>query len=168
MVWVQDKTSQDTHLFQRSVSLFCTVAQSTHPHMPAYRTPTPISNRLAHNHPTQDRLFWASEESVSSFAASPAAVPSPGACSVLAPSMGSGPRGGRGEPSLAGSSANTQRIHHSPLPAGPWGEEVPAPTPPPLPRPSPTRSSPPLSLTSSMASAAATEEASSGPGNCFT
>ena len=51
-----------------------------------------------------------------------------------------------------------------PLPAGTWGEDVPAPSPTPSPHPVPARSFPPLSATASMASAGPIEEASSGPG----
>ena len=54
-----------------------------------------------------------------------------------------------------------------PLPAGPWAEDIPAPSPPPSLHPVPAKTSPPPSLKASMVLAAATEEASSALSDLF-
>ena len=126
-VRVQDKTSQDTSLLQRSVCLFCKVAQ-VHPlsHTRQQDTnPSPINNGSAHNHPAQVRygLSWANKELVFSSLASPTVVPPSGACAAPSTSMGPGPRGTKGEPSSASSTAGPQGIHHptSSSPTLGWG-----------------------------------------------
>ena len=161
---MQDKTSQNTSLLSKvSQSVLCrgTVLPLPHAHQQDTNPPKQMGQ------PAQGWLLWASEESVSSLsAASPTMAPSPGTCLVPSTSMGPGPRGTRGEPSLAGSTSGIQGIHH---PASsswtPGGRTSQPQVPPHCHVLTPTKTSSPPTPQASMALAGPAVEASSGPGD---
>ena len=142
-VQVQDKTSHDTSLLHRSVGLFCAAAQSTHPHTPANRTPTPHKQWAS---PQSSCSGWAI---VGQRGVGLLAVRGLPRCSTIPrrllwrcpPPWAQAQEAPRASPPRPAPPPASKGFAIPPLPAGPWGEEVPAPSPPPLPHPVPARSS---------------------------
>ena len=126
----------------------------TPPHACQQDTNPPQTNGPAHSCPGQDWLSWASEESVSLLStASPTTAPSPGACSAPSTSMGpQAQEAPRASPPRPAPPLASKGFAIPPLPAGPWGEDVPAPSPPPITTSCPFQKFPPLYATASTAS----------------